>query len=68
MADIYSSSESILALVVVTGVGGVIAWVATEAASLLGGEVSPVAELIDASAAFRFLSVGGMVAAGNMRV
>lgn len=60
-ADMYSSSESIGLLAVVTGVGGR-AWLsdtATEAMILLLG-VS--AEVIVASAAFRFLVVGGIVA------
>jgi hypothetical protein len=60
----YSSSESIGLLAVVTGVGGR-AWLsdtAAEAMILLLGVSSLLAEVIVASAAFRFLVVGGIVA------
>ncbi len=93
MADMYSSSESIPLLAVVTGVGGAAAtavkagacvsgWAcvgaepgpgegegavaavrAAEAMTLLEGRSSLLAEVIVASAAFRFLVVGEIVAA-----
>lgn len=62
----YSSSESIGLLAVVTGVGGrTWAWVsetAAEAMILLLGPSSLLAEIIVASAALRFLVMGGIVA------
>ena len=55
--DMHSSSESIPLPVLVGGVGGV----AAEAMIFFVGEPSLLAEVIVASAAFRFLVVGGMV-------
>ena len=64
-----SSSESIPRLAVVTGVGGAArSEAAAEAILLLGGGASTGAEDIDASAAFRFRVVGGMVTTGRVRV
>lgn len=60
MADMKSSSESMVLLVVVTGVGG--AWGLAAEAILLLGKASVVWEKIVASAAFRFLVVMGMMA------
>lgn len=59
--DMNSSSESIPALVVVTGVGGA-ATVAVEATALLLGCSSTVEDRIVASLALLFLVEGGMVA------
>ena len=63
----YSSSESIPLLTVVTGVGGKASesefLVAAEAVIFLFGESSLLAEEIVASAAFLFLVMGGIVAA-----
>jgi hypothetical protein len=60
----YSSSESIGLLTVVIGVGGsaCLSERAAEAMTLLLGASSLLAEVIVASAAFRFLVVGGIVA------
>jgi hypothetical protein len=63
MADMYSSSESIPMLAVVTGVGGAAGGVAAEARTLLLGRSSLLAEVIVASAAFLFLVMGGIVTA-----
>lgn len=62
-ADMYSSSESMGILAVVTGVGGraCLSATAAEAMTLLLGTSSLLAEVIVASAAFRFLVVGGIV-------
>lgn len=61
--DMYSSSESMPTLVVVTGVGGAAgAAGAAEATSLFRGETSLSWEEAVASAAFRFLVVGGILA------
>jgi D-serine dehydratase len=69
MADMYSSSESIPTLVVVvTGVGGAAGGVAAEARTFFWlGRSSLLAEVIVASAAFRFLVMGGIVTAGQQR-
>jgi hypothetical protein len=72
MADMYSSSESIPLLAVVTGVGGAGDGSAAETMTFLLGRSSRVTELIVVSAAFLFLVMGGMVtasgAAGASRV
>jgi hypothetical protein len=63
MPDMYSSSESMPTLVVVTGVGGAAGGSTAEATSLFWGEASLSCEgEIVASAAFRFLVVGGILA------